>query len=156
MLRRALLVLAAAVALAGCASSASSPTPAPIATSPASVAPTPVPTPTPEVPLPAAGCPEKPEPTGTPCVTITIKDFAFVPPDVTVGSSARIVFVNEDGAPHSIAWADGTPTSPRLAQGDSTEREIQGAASGVLAYTCGIHGATMSGQIVVDANQPVP
>ena len=65
------------------------------------------------------------------------------------------MFVNEDGTPHSIAWADGTPTSATLATGDSTERVFSGAAAATLAYGCGIH-PSMKGSIVVDPTLPVP
>lgn len=77
-------------------------------------------------------------------------------PVVTIPMTARVVFVNEDGAAHSVAWADGTPSSPTLANGDSTERSFAGAPAGTLAYACGIHGSSMSGRVVIDSGLPVP
>jgi plastocyanin len=140
--------------MTGCggAATAAPLTPGPTTPAPASPGPT---TPGSATALPAARCPEVPEPTGTLCFTITIRDFAFDPPALTVPTSARIVFVNEDDALHSIAWADGTPTSPTLAKGASTERILGEAAPGTLDYRCGIH-ASMRGSIVVDATLPVP
>jgi plastocyanin len=104
----------------------------------------------------AGGCPEVPEPTGTPCYEVAIRGFAFDPPSLTVSTVARIVFTNEDAAPHSIEWADGTPASPSLGNGASTERQLMGVPAGTISYVCGIHGASMSGEIVVDDTIPVP
>jgi len=164
--RPAIVVAAALLVLAGCGAgttSAPSAAPATPVVTPAPATPivtqapsTAGPTPSPPSPLPDARCPEVPNPTGTVCVTIAIRDFAFDPPLVTIPARARVVFVNEDGAPHSIAWADGTQSSPTLARGGSAERTLSDAPSGTLDYTCGIHGARMSGRIVVDASLPVP
>ncbi len=122
-------------------------TPVPVTPGPA--------TPGPASPPPAAGCPEVPEPTGTACFTVTIRDFAFDPPALTIPTRARVVFVNEDGIPHSIAWGDGTPTSPTLANGASTERVFSGDAAATIPYQCGIH-PSMRGTIVLDPTLPVP
>jgi plastocyanin len=103
-----------------------------------------------------ATCPEVPEPTGTPCIEVAIRDFAFDPASVSVPTTARIVFTNEDAASHSIAWADGAPTSPALGKGASTERGFSGVPAGTLAYVCGIHGASMSGEIIIDDTLPIP
>ncbi len=113
-------------------------------------------TPGPSSPLPQARCPDPPEPTGTSCFTITIRNFAFDPPTLRVPTSAHIVFVNADGPAHSIAWADGTPTSPELATGQSTDRSFFGATATTLDYICGIHGSRMKGQIVIDPTMPLP
>lgn len=159
----AALVLAVA-ACTGSSSPAPSPAPAtmtpPAATTtaaPATSAPSPPPgTPAPASISPAAGCPGAPSPTGTQCHVITIRNSAFSPATLTVAINAQVVFVNQDAVPHSIVWADGTPTSPVLGQGDSTSREFIGQAPGTLDYTCGIHGPSMAGKIVFDASMPLP
>lgn len=143
---RWLLAPLLAIVLAACAGGATA-TPVPATPPPA--------TPGPASPLPAAGCPEVPEPTGTACFTVTIRDFAFDPPVLTIPTRARVVFVNQDGIPHSIAWGDGTPTSPTLADGATTEREFSGDAAATIAYQCGIH-PSMRGSIVLDPTLPVP
>jgi plastocyanin len=124
---------------------------------PASATPAPVEvTPGPASPLDPAACPEVPEPTGTPCIEVVIRGFAFDPASVSVPTVARIVFVNEDAAAHSIEWADGAPTSPTLGQGATTAREFIGVPAGTIGYVCGIHGASMSGEIVFDETLPIP
>ena len=137
--------------IVACGGTAPSPVAPPSATQPAADV-----TPGPASPGAQAGCPAEPEPTGTPCFEVTIQDFAFDPASITVPTVARIVFTNQDGAPHSIEWADGTPTSPGLGTGESTEREFIGVPAGTVAYVCGIHGASMSGEIVIDDTLPIP
>ena len=150
MRARAFLIVVPFLIVA-CGGTAPSPAAPPSASQPAAEV-----TPGPASPLAQAACPEEPEPTGTPCVEVTIRDFAFDPASVAVPTTARVVFINEDGAQHSIEWADGTPTSPALATGDSTERGFSGAPAGTVAYVCGIHGASMSGEIVIDDTLPIP
>ena len=152
-MRALALLLAAPVLLVACGGTAPSATDPPPSSAPAVEV-------TPGPASPAGGdqaaCPEVPEPTGTPCFEVTIHDFAFDPASITVSTVARVVFVNEDAAQHSIEWSDGTGTSPALAQGESTEREFMSAPAGTIPYICGIHGASMSGEIVIDDTLPIP
>jgi plastocyanin len=148
---RWLLAPLLALIVVACAGGATA-TPAPVTSAP--VTPAPV-TPAPESPLPAAGCPEVPEPTGMSCFTVTIRDFAFDPPVLTIPTRARVVFVNADGIAHSIAWSDGTPPSPTLADGDTTARDFSGDAAATIEYHCGIH-PSMRGTVILDASLPVP
>ena len=141
----------------GVASTPSTGSTAPSPPTPAQATPTPPEsTPGPTGSTAQAACPEEPEPTGTMCFDIVIHDFTFDPASVKVPTSARVVFTNTDGAAHSIKWADGTPTSPTLATGASTERDFSSAKAGTIAYICGIHGASMSGEITIDPTMPMP
>ena len=133
--------------VAACGNTA--PTATPTATPPAA-------TPGPSEPVAQAACPDKPEPTGTPCFEVVIHDFAFDPASLRVPTTARVVFKNTDGVAHSIKWADGTPTTPALTTGATAQREFSGAQPATIAYICGIHGASMSGEIVIDASLPIP
>lgn len=155
MRARASLIVVSFLIVA-CGGTAPSPAAPPSAAPPSASQPAAEVTPGPESPLAEAACPEEPEPTGTPCIEVTIHDFAFDPASVAVPTTARVVFINEDSAQHSIEWVDGTPTSPALATGDTTEREFSGAPAGLVPYICGIHGASMSGEIVIDDTLPIP
>jgi plastocyanin len=137
--------------VAGCGGAASTPGAQPAASEqPAGI------TPAAASQVVGAGCPEEPEPTGTPCFEIAIRDFAFDPPSLAVPPVARVVFTNEDGASHSIQWSDGEPTSPGLGTGERAERTFMSAPAGAIGYVCGIHGSSMSGEIMIDDTLPIP
>jgi plastocyanin len=67
-------------------------------------------------------------------------------------------FIVTTAAPCSCAWRQqresGSPLKGAL--GDSTEHSFSDAPAGTLDYVCGIHGARMSGRIIIDASLPVP
>src|SRR5262249_54569109 len=52
-------------------------------------------------------------------MTITIKNFDFMPMDVTVAPGTTVVWKNLDGEPHTVASADGLFRSQALDQNDS-------------------------------------
>jgi len=152
----ALLLLVLVACGGGASAPPAPPAPAtPEPKSPPAAPPAAVVTPSPEIPVPPARCPEVPLPTGTSCYTVTIRDFAFDPSFLRIPTLARLVFVNEDAAAHSISWSDGAATSPVLASGESTQREFRGDDTVTLEFRCGIHPA-MRGTIVLDASLPVP
>jgi len=78
---------------------------------------------------------------------VSIKDFTFTPPAVTVKAGAEVVWTNNDDAPHTVKWTDGTAESPRMAKAGTYPRTF--ATAGTFAYRCGIHDQ-MSGSVVVE------
>ena len=51
--------------------------------------------------------------------TITIKDFAFNPADLTVNAGDTVTFVNEDGAPHTATADNGGFFKGQLSTGEA-------------------------------------
>jgi plastocyanin len=92
-------------------------------------------------------------PTPPPAVAVTIQDFAFDPPLVTVPVGTTVTWTNQDSAPHQIV-SDATPlfslgalfTSNQLLQGQKFSFTFNNA--GTYAYHCGIH-LFMKGTVTV-------
>ena len=78
-------------------------------------------------------------------ISIHIKNFAFDPSEFSVTRGSKVIWVNDDGVPHSIK-ASGFE-SPTLSQGASYEHVFT-EAPGDYSYICGIHPA-MHGKITV-------
>ncbi len=76
---------------------------------------------------------------------ITIKNFAFSPVEVKIKPGAKVVWTNQDNAPHRIEIATGEKSSS-LSQGDNFESVFNKA--GEYVYICGIH-PSMKGKIIV-------
>lgn len=77
---------------------------------------------------------------------VTIKNFAFDPPVVTISAGTAVVWTNEDPTPHSVVDKGGTFKSPKLTKGATFSQTFDQA--GTFDYVCGFH-ASMKGQIVV-------
>jgi len=75
---------------------------------------------------------------------VAIKDFAFLPPALTVKTGATVVWTNGDSAWHTVK--SSLFESPRLAKGQSFQYIFNQA--GTYNYICGLH-PSMSGQIIV-------
>jgi plastocyanin len=77
---------------------------------------------------------------------VTIDNFTFDPPELTVPVGTTVVWVNHDDVPHNVVEASRGFSSPAL---DTDERyaHVFGAA-GTYAYFCGIH-PHMTGRVVV-------
>jgi plastocyanin len=83
---------------------------------------------------------------GTAAETITIKDFAFTPSELTVSGSTTIEVVNEDDTEHSFTLDDDS-VSQDVEGGDSATVTIDPAAS--IGWHCEYHPDTMKGTITV-------
>ena len=87
---------------------------------------------------------------------VTIVNFAFNPGTiiVTVGDTVR--WTNQDvNLFHSAKANDGSWQTPSLATGQSAS--VGFSRAGTFGYICGVHGASMSGTVVVQAAAtPVP
>jgi len=78
--------------------------------------------------------------------SVVIKDFAFSPPDLTVGSGTTVTWTNDDGIVHTVSATDRSFTSSELQQGATYE--VTFTAPGPHTYICAIH-PEMTGTITV-------
>jgi plastocyanin len=81
---------------------------------------------------------------------VTIENFVFEPPDISVKSGTRIVFRNKDRVPHSIIGEIGGRElfrSPDQLGEDETYGVVPSNA-GEVSYYCGLHPG-MKGKISV-------
>jgi plastocyanin len=78
--------------------------------------------------------------------SVTIAEFAFAPPELTVAAGTTVTWTNEDWAPHTATAEDGSFDSGRLDQGDSFEHTFD--EPGTFAYHCSFHPG-MVGSVVV-------
>jgi plastocyanin len=81
-------------------------------------------------------------------VTVSIKDFAFDPPNATVAPGTTVTWVNNDQVPHTATANDGAFDSGTLQPGQSYSFTV--GKPGTYAYHCNIHPdmtatVTMSG-----------
>ncbi len=84
-----------------------------------------------------------------PANRIEIKDFHFQPMTLAVPAGTRVVFVNRDDEPHTVASTDGKfPRSRAL----DTEQEfaVTLTTPGDYGFFCTVH-PTMTGRITVTA-----
>lgn len=78
--------------------------------------------------------------------TITIKDFKFDPPNITVSPGAKVTVKNEDSAPHT-ATLGGKFDTGRIA-GNQTGTFTAPETAGSYDYLCTLH-EYMRGKLVV-------
>ena len=86
--------------------------------------------------------------------TVEIAGFAFSPPSLTINAGDTVTWTNRDSAQHSAVFANGGPRIRALSNGQSDS--ITFATSGTFNYVCGIHGASMSGTVIVRAAATAP
>lgn len=77
---------------------------------------------------------------------ISIANFAFVPPIITIDSGDSVTWSNDDGAPHQIGFKDAASGSDTLFPGKTFRRTFD--KPGSYEYFCTIHNY-MTGRIVV-------
>lgn len=78
--------------------------------------------------------------------TVTIKNFAYVPPRITVTAGTVVRFVNNDGEAHTVTAADRSFDSEGLDTGEAWTHRFTKA--GTYAYFCELH-PYMKGTVVV-------
>ena len=78
--------------------------------------------------------------------TVTIDNFAFAPPTLTVTAGTTVTWKNEDDSPHRIGDKDGTFKSAALDTDDTFSHTF--AKPGEYPYICTIH-PYMAGKIIV-------
>jgi plastocyanin len=80
-------------------------------------------------------------------VTVEIKDFAFVPQDVTINKGDTIIWKNMDSAPHTVVSTSGSDiNSGSLSMGEMYLRNFK--TTGTYEYHCSIH-PSMKGTVIV-------
>ena len=90
----------------------------------------------------AGGCTEG----ATGAQTVTIKDFAFDPPELTVASGTTVTWTNADASGHTATGDDGSFDCRPLAGGASMTFTF--ATPGTYDYHCAIH-PTMRAKVTV-------
>ena len=84
---------------------------------------------------------------------VTIADFAFSPPTLTITAGDTVTWTNEDQVVHTATSTTGAFDSGDLAQGASFSFTF--TTPGTYTYLCTPH-PSMTGQIVVVAAAPAP
>jgi plastocyanin len=77
---------------------------------------------------------------------VTIVDFAFAPPSITITKGTTVVWTNSDNLDHSIVAKDNSFGSDHIAPGATFKFTFN--TDGTFSYNCGIH-PSMSGTITV-------
>jgi plastocyanin len=80
-------------------------------------------------------------------VDITIDNFSFTPPTVTVKAGTQITWTNKDDTPHTVVSEDHSLKSKVL---DTDEKfTFTPSKPGTYSYFCSIH-PKMTGKVVVE------
>jgi plastocyanin len=77
---------------------------------------------------------------------VTISNFTFDPPVLTVKAGTTVTWVNADDIPHVVSEKDGKFRSSALDTDDTFSQAFP--AAGTIEYFCAIH-PHMTGKIVV-------
>jgi plastocyanin len=96
----------------------------------------------------ADSAPAAMEAAGADEAAVTIDNFTFAPPVITVAAGTRVVWTNRDDIPHTVVSAQNPRTlrSPAL---DTDDRfSFTFAAPGTYRYFCSLH-PHMQGAVVV-------
>jgi len=78
--------------------------------------------------------------------TVTVRDFAFQPRDLTVPPGATVRWTNQDGTPHQVESDDGTVVGTVMGTGEIFAFTFN--APGRVTYHCAIH-PSMTGAVIV-------
>lgn len=79
---------------------------------------------------------------------ISIANFAFAPPEITVVAGQSVTWANDDGAPHGLMYKDGAKGTDLLLPGKSFSRTFD--KPGTYDYACSVH-PYMMGKVIVSA-----
>ena len=79
-------------------------------------------------------------------VSILISIFAFIPATVSIVAGTTVMWRNDDGAPHAVAFKEGSQVSGTLLPGDAFRRSFN--QPGTYEYFCSIHNY-MRGRVIV-------
>ncbi len=79
---------------------------------------------------------------------VSIKGFAFMPGTITIKAGDTVTWRNDDGAPHTVTFNDGSASSDSLSPGETFSRSF--ATVGTFAYHCSFH-EYMTGQVIVQS-----
>jgi plastocyanin len=84
---------------------------------------------------------------GTAVATVSIRDFAFDPPSVTVKAGEAVAWTNFDAATHDVATLDGSCDTGRITRGSTIALVFPTA--GTYTYHCTIHASMPEATVVV-------
>ena len=101
-------------------------------------------TPAPATAAPATAAPAS---AGGAAGTVSIKGFAFIPPEATTTVGGTLTWTNEDDTAHNVTFDDASITSSGNIDKAGTFSATF-AAAGTFAYKCTIH-PTMLGTVKV-------
>ena len=79
--------------------------------------------------------------------SVNIQNFAFAPASVTINAGDSVRWTNLDGVSHSARSVNDSFNTGTLSLGQSGTVTFNTA--GTFDYICGIHGASMSGTVIV-------
>jgi plastocyanin len=77
---------------------------------------------------------------------VSIANFVFAPPEITIAPGESVTWTNDDGAPHGLEFHDGGPGTDLLLPGVSFSRRFD--RPGTYDYNCSVH-PYMTGRVVV-------
>jgi YVTN family beta-propeller protein len=77
---------------------------------------------------------------------VSIKNFEFGPREIAITTGQSVVWHNDDGAPHGLAFKDGAKGTDLLLPGAQLIRQFDQAGS--YDYVCSVH-PYMTGTVVV-------
>lgn len=80
-------------------------------------------------------------------VKITIDNFTFTPPEITVPVGAVVTWINHDDIPHSIVAGDKKAFRSKALDTDDSY-SFTFASAGTFDYFCGLH-PHMTGKVIV-------
>ncbi len=83
---------------------------------------------------------------GDPKSSVTIDNFTFTPPELTVAVGTTVTWVNHDDIPHTVVENDKKFRSKALDTDDSYSFTF--TAAGTFNYFCGLH-PHMVGKVIV-------
>ena len=101
-------------------------------------------------PAPAPVIPVSNNPTAstTENIPITIKNFSFNPPTLTVKTGTKVTWVNNDSVTHTVtAYKNGPLDAAALSPGESFSFVFNTPRS--VKYLCTIH-PTMEGEVIIE------
>jgi amicyanin len=78
--------------------------------------------------------------------SITIDNFTFSPPEITVAAGTTVTWTNDDDIPHTVRAVDGAFHSAAMDTADSYSFTF--AKPGVYSYFCSLH-PKMVGKVTV-------
>jgi plastocyanin len=79
-----------------------------------------------------------PSNTSAATVEVTMKDIKFVPHNITAKVGQKIVWTNDDTAPHNVTATDGADFASKTVNNGQTY-EYTPTKAGVIKYVCTIH-----------------
>lgn len=78
---------------------------------------------------------------------VTVQNFDYVPPELTVKVGTEVTWTNEDSAPHTATADDGSFDTDTIEGGNSGSATLD--EPGTFTYFCSFH-AFMKGSVTVE------